>query len=89
MLISQPGDRRDRLKYIQEQIENARGGRDMPDFGSDESSDDDDEVSRAQISAVKDKLIIRASSIRKAPTSCWKPGGRLLGIRCRSEPYSS
>jgi len=46
----QPGDRRDRLKYVQEQIENAKGDRAMPDFMDEDSSDEDDEeVSRANI----------------------------------------
>jgi len=39
----QPGDRRDRLKYVQEQIENAKGDRAIPDFMDEDSSDEDDE----------------------------------------------
>ncbi|OCF37624.1 U4/U6 small nuclear ribonucleoprotein PRP4 [Kwoniella heveanensis BCC8398] len=39
-----PGDRRDRLKYVQEQIEQARGGEGMEvDAESDESSDEEEE----------------------------------------------
>ncbi|KAK8846690.1 hypothetical protein IAR55_005777 [Kwoniella newhampshirensis] len=39
-----PGDRRDRLKYVQEQIEQARGREGMDvDFSSDESSEEEDE----------------------------------------------
>ena len=84
----QPGDRRDRLKYIQEQIENARGGRDMPDFGSDESSDEDDEVSLAVELRYKVELTSRENSTRKDRMSCWKRGERLLGIHCQSEHES-
>ncbi|GFZ49087.1 Uncharacterized WD repeat-containing protein [Saitozyma sp. JCM 24511] len=37
-----PGDRRDRLKYVQEQIEEARGG-DLGDLGSESESEEEEE----------------------------------------------
>jgi hypothetical protein len=56
----------------------------MPDFGSDESSDEDDEVSSA-FGQVEMKLMRRESSIRKGQMISWRLGGRLLGIHCQSE----
>lgn len=41
-LMRQPGDRRDRLKYVQEQISQARGA-DAVMGGDESSSDEDDE----------------------------------------------
>jgi U4/U6 small nuclear ribonucleoprotein PRP4 len=40
--MRQPGDRRDRLKYVQEQISQARGA-DAVMGGDESSSDEDDE----------------------------------------------
>ena len=44
--MGKPGDRRDRLKYVQEQIETAKG-RAVADLSSGSESDEEDEVSTA------------------------------------------
>lgn len=47
------------MKYVQEQIENAKGGSGTFDFGSDDdSSDSDDEASPITLRAVEEELMI-------------------------------
>ncbi|WWC67627.1 uncharacterized protein I206_101537 [Kwoniella pini CBS 10737] len=88
-----PGDRRDRLKYVQEQIEQARGGDGMDvDESSDESSDDEDEEGEFYTEGSDDLLEARRKlagySLSRARTRIARqrvevetPLGRIVSLR--------
>jgi U4/U6 small nuclear ribonucleoprotein PRP4 len=57
--MRQPGDRRDRLKYVQEQMEMARGGSGMAHTMDDSESDDSDDEGEFFTEGTDDLLAAR------------------------------